>query len=142
MSRLSLDDFAVIVSHKVRLRKVGNHFVGSCPFHNERTPSFNIYWSQRQQKPRGHCHGCGWDGDEFDWMRDVEGKSFRDAGGMRPDQEAMARISLEREQRQLLEAEITGVFDRGPDLPPEAGLFIEPSLAERVRRRLHERKSI
>jgi DNA primase len=137
MSRLSLDDFAVIVSHKVRLRKVGNHFVGSCPFHNERTPSFNIYWSQRQQKPRGHCHGCGWDGDEFDWMREVERKSFRDACGERPDQEARARASLERELRQAGEAEVRELYDRNPDLPPEARHFVEPDLGSRLRRYLY-----
>ncbi len=51
-----------------------------CPFHNERTPSFNWFVGD-DGKHRLHCHGCGWAGDVIDFVQAREGLSFSDALG-------------------------------------------------------------
>ncbi|OWZ25206.1 DNA primase [Wolbachia endosymbiont of Wuchereria bancrofti] len=71
-SRLLLSD---IVGKKVSLTKRGDSFVGFCPFHNEKTPSFlasNIKGSY-------HCFGCSAHGDVFNFISQTEGLSFKEA---------------------------------------------------------------
>ncbi len=71
-SRLLLSD---IVGKKVRLTKSGDNFVGLCPFHNEKTPSFFV------SNIRGsyHCFGCSAHGDVFEFISQTEGLSFKEA---------------------------------------------------------------
>ncbi|MGL9681614.1 MAG: DNA primase [Wolbachia sp.] len=71
-SRLLLSD---IVGKKVRLTKSGDNFVGLCPFHNEKTPSFFV------SNIRGsyHCFGCSAHGDVFEFISQTDGLSFIEA---------------------------------------------------------------
>ena len=50
-----------IVSRYTRLRRVGRQYVGLCPFHSERNPSFFI----EPKRKIFHCFGCGVGGDIF-----------------------------------------------------------------------------
>ena len=69
-------DLVELVRARVALTRRGGRWVGRCPFHEERTPSFGLL-------PDGHryyCFGCGATGDAIDWMREQEGAaSFADA---------------------------------------------------------------
>ena len=68
-------DLVALVSGRVQLRRQGARFVGRCPFHEERTPSFSV-------KPaRGfyHCFGCGNGGDAITFVRETEGLDFAQA---------------------------------------------------------------
>ena len=65
-------DIIEIISDRVKLRKAGNRWLGLCPFHNEKTPSFSV--SQDQQF--FHCFGCGKGGDIFTFVMQTEGLSF------------------------------------------------------------------
>ncbi|WP_395462808.1 DNA primase [Wolbachia endosymbiont of Cantharis cryptica] len=71
-SKLLLSD---IVGKKVRLIKRGDSFVGLCPFHHEKTPSFSV------SNTRGlyHCFGCSAHGDVFEFISQTEGLSFKEA---------------------------------------------------------------
>ncbi|NUY39468.1 DNA primase [Wolbachia endosymbiont of Litomosoides brasiliensis] len=71
-SRLLLSD---IVAKKVRLTKRGDSFVGLCPFHNEKTPSFLV----SNTKGSYHCFGCSAHGDMFNFISQTEGLSFKEA---------------------------------------------------------------
>lgn len=64
-----------IVSDYVSLRKSGANFQGLCPFHGEKTPSFNV------NPARGifHCFGCGAGGNVFSFVMRMEGISFPEA---------------------------------------------------------------
>ena len=53
------------VSRWVTLRKVGTRFIGICPFHSERFPSFNVY----ETRGRFCCYGCGARGDIIDFVQ-------------------------------------------------------------------------
>ena len=67
-----LADIVDIVGDYVRLKKRGSNFVGLCPFHTEKTPSFNVNPSIGIFK----CFGCGEGGDVFSFVSRVEGLGF------------------------------------------------------------------
>ncbi len=71
-ARLGLAD---VIGRRVRLVRKGREFMGLCPFHNEKTPSFTV----NEQKGFYHCFGCGAHGSVFDYVMQVEGLNFRDA---------------------------------------------------------------
>lgn len=68
-------DLVALVGQAVKLRKQGSAFVGLCPFHSERSPSFQVV------PARGffHCFGCGKSGDAFQWLMEREGMTFPEA---------------------------------------------------------------
>jgi DNA primase len=69
-------DFAQLVSARTELRSAGpNRYVGLCPFHEERTPSFGIDPVQKLY----HCFGCGASGDVFTFVQETEGVDFKGA---------------------------------------------------------------
>jgi DNA primase len=61
----------VVQSH-VQLRRVGRNWVGLCPFHAEKTGSFNV----REETKRYKCFGCGASGDVFKFVQEVEHLDF------------------------------------------------------------------
>ncbi len=67
-------DIVKVVGEYVRLRKVGStgRFIGLCPFHQEKTPSFNVNQPRQFYK----CFGCGAGGDVFKFVMEIEGLSF------------------------------------------------------------------
>ena len=68
-------DIVTVISDSVSLRKAGNSYKGLCPFHGEKTPSFNV------MRERGffHCFGCGVGGDVFKFVELQEKVGFQDA---------------------------------------------------------------
>ncbi|MEW6524495.1 MAG: DNA primase [Bacillota bacterium] len=64
-----------VVSDYVALRRRGRNFVGLCPFHTEKTPSFNV----NPEKGTFHCFGCGEGGDVFAFIMKRESLDFRAA---------------------------------------------------------------
>ena len=69
-------DFVAIVSHYTLLRRAGRQFVGLCPFHSERTPSFYVDPQRKLYKCFGRCDAGG---DIFDFIMRAEQCSFPDA---------------------------------------------------------------
>jgi DNA primase len=64
-----------IVSEYVALKKRGRNHVARCPFHNEKTPSFNV----SEEKQIFMCFGCGVGGDVFKFIMQAEHFSFPEA---------------------------------------------------------------
>ena len=64
-----------VVAEVVDLTKKGNEYHGLCPFHDERTPSFQVV----PEKGFYHCHGCGAHGDVIDFVANVRGISVGQA---------------------------------------------------------------
>jgi DNA primase len=64
-----------IVSNYIKLEKAGAQFKASCPFHNERTPSFYISPSRGSY----HCFGCSEHGDIFSFIMKIEGVPFKES---------------------------------------------------------------
>ena len=69
-------NLADVVSRMVTLRKAGGaRLKGLCPFHNEKTPSFNV----DPDKGYYHCFGCGKSGDIISFVRETEQLNFSEA---------------------------------------------------------------
>ncbi|MGM0739841.1 MAG: DNA primase [Bacteroidota bacterium] len=68
-------DIIDVVSDHVKLRRSGSNFTGLCPFHNEKTPSFNVSPSLGIYK----CFGCGEAGDVFSFVMKMDGVGFEEA---------------------------------------------------------------
>ena len=64
-----------VVKQFVELKKNGNHYLGLCPFHSEKTPSFTVNPKKNIYK----CFGCGQGGDAVQFLRDLKGMSFPEA---------------------------------------------------------------
>ena len=78
----SATDIVDVVSDYVRLKKAGSNFKGLCPFHNEKTPSFNVNPSMGIFK----CFGCGEGGDAISFVMKVEGTGFTETVRMLAEQ--------------------------------------------------------
>ena len=61
-----------VVQQHVALRSVGRNWVGLCPFHGERSPSFNV----REETGRYRCFGCSASGDVFNFVQQIEHVDF------------------------------------------------------------------
>ena len=72
---LERSDIVEIISESVFLRKVGRNFVGLCPFHSEKTPSFNVSPDKKIYK----CFGCGRSGNVFTFLMENNGMTFSEA---------------------------------------------------------------
>ena len=70
----SRSDIVQIIGQSVSLRRSGANFLGLCPFHDEKTPSFNVNPARQFY----HCFGCHESGDVFSFLMKVEGRSFVD----------------------------------------------------------------
>jgi len=110
-SRLPLAD---VVGRRVKLQKRGRDFVGLCPFHNEKTPSFTV----NEEKGFFHCFGCGAHGDAIGFLMRAEGASFPEAverlageaGLPVPQPDPEARAKAERQSTLLGAMEAAAKF--------------------------------
>jgi DNA primase len=68
-------DIVVVVGQYVQLKKAGRNWKGLCPFHGEKTPSFNVH----PDRGTFYCFGCQKKGDAFSFIQELEGKSFVEA---------------------------------------------------------------
>ena len=91
--RLSI---AEVIGEYVSLKRSGSNFLGLCPFHGEKTPSFNV----NPAREIFHCFGCGAGGDIFSFVMKIEGISFPEAL-----RKLAARAGVAIEERPLTDAE-------------------------------------
>ncbi|MDR1961754.1 MAG: DNA primase [Gracilibacteraceae bacterium] len=68
-------DIVSIIADHVELRRAGRNYLGLCPFHAEKTPSFNV----DTERQRYHCFGCHAGGNVFQFLMQRENLSFPDA---------------------------------------------------------------
>ncbi|MBR5540145.1 MAG: DNA primase [Clostridia bacterium] len=69
------NDIESVVSSYVSMKRRGRNLVGLCPFHGEKTPSFNLY----PETNSFYCFGCGAGGDVVTFIRKIENLSYIDA---------------------------------------------------------------
>ncbi len=130
-------DMVELVSTRTELRRVGSRWVGLCPFHDERTPSFSV----DAERKLYNCFGCGVGGDAITFVRELEALDFPDAV------EALAEryhVELKREREDPEEEERRRRRERLLALLERAANFYatylhESSEARRAREYLAER---
>jgi DNA primase len=129
-------DIVAVIQDYVTLRKVGNTFKGLCPFHNEKTPSFNV----NRDKGFFHCFGCNTSGDVFKFLELHDKVGFGDAVKLvaqrfglslpEPEQtEEQRASSIEREN--LLKVHEAAAAWFASQLTTAAGVRVRKQLAER-----------
>jgi DNA primase len=102
------NDIVDVIGEYVQLKKAGSSYMGLCPFHSEKTPSFSVSPS----KQIFHCFGCGKGGNVITFVMEEEHLSFPEAvrflaeragmqieeTGYTPGQQEAARKKREREE--------------------------------------------
>ena len=68
-------DIVEVIGEHVALTKQGRNYLGLCPFHGEKTPSFSV----SPEKQIFHCFGCHAGGNVFTFLMDINGYSFQEA---------------------------------------------------------------
>ncbi len=72
---LTRADIVDVVGKHVQLKKGGSNFMGLCPFHGEKSPSFSVSPSKQFY----HCFGCGKNGNAIGFLMDHTGAGFVEA---------------------------------------------------------------
>jgi DNA primase len=84
-------DIVEVISAHTDLRRQGTRWVGLCPFHEERTPSFSVDAGEKLY----HCFGCGVGGDTIKFVEEKEGLGFAEAVELLAERYG---VELERER--------------------------------------------
>lgn len=100
------NDIVDVIGQYVKLRRTGASYVGLCPFHNEKTPSFSV----NREGQYFHCFGCGVGGDVIGFIMKYGNYSYLDAlkvlaeriNYALPEAELSADIAKKRELKQNL----------------------------------------
>ena len=99
-------DVVDVISARVPLRKSGANWIGLCPFHGEKTPSFTV----SQTKQFYHCFGCGAHGNAIGFLMEYSGLGYVEAVKELADSVGMKLPELRSEDRKPRPA------PEGPDL--------------------------
>ena len=99
-------DIVDVVGSYVKLKRAGSGFLGLCPFHSEKSPSFHVNPSLQLYK----CFGCGTGGDVFTFIREYENLSFTEAVEFLAEKNGMTistgEMNEEQKQRESLRTAI------------------------------------
>ena len=125
-----------VISGYVQLRKRGRNYLGLCPFHSEKTPSFTV----SEDKQIYHCFGCHAGGNVFKFLMDYEKISFIESV-----QELAAQLGIDIEYESSPGAEKQSEQEVFYDINTEAAKYFYNNLhnsdeGEIVRKYLQERK--
>ncbi len=120
-------DIVEVVSGYLPLKRSGANYQGLCPFHQEKSPSFNVNASRQIF----HCFGCGVGGNVFSFLMRMDGLSFPDAVrrlgekvGVEVEEEEVSPAEIQRREareRLLRVNEAAGTFYHRILLEEEAG---------------------
>lgn len=94
-------DVVDVVSDYLQLKKRGSNFVGLCPFHNEKTPSFNVNPGMQIYK----CFGCSAGGDVFQFIKQIEHVEFPEAVRLLAERSGITLPDTETDISEVSEAE-------------------------------------
>lgn len=125
-----------IIGEVVSLSKAGRNYLGLCPFHGEKTPSFNVV----EDKQFYHCFGCGRSGDVFKFIEEYRGVTFMDAVQIVSEKAGIAIPNQARPHQPTLVNPNQELYD----IHQEASKFYQAILmttkmGEEARNYLHER---
>ena len=110
---LNKTDIVDVVSRYVDLKKKGGKYWGCCPFHNEKTASFNV----DVNKQFFYCFGCSKGGDAITFVKEMEHLSYveaveylADKAGLTVPRISNSKFEEEKEKQRLLALFHSGTF--------------------------------
>lgn len=83
---ISRNDIVDVISGYIKLKKNGSSYVGLCPFHNEKSPSFSVSGTRQLY----HCFGCGVGGNVVTFVMEYENFTFLEAVKLLADRAGIA----------------------------------------------------
>lgn len=109
-------DIVDVVGRHVRLKKAGQNYLGLCPFHGEKTPSFTV----SPTKQFFHCFGCGAHGSAVGFLMDLRGLPYLDAVRELAQQVGMtvpdsSSVGIGAQQRATLTNALVEILQRAAD---------------------------
>lgn len=126
-----------VIGQYVQLKKSGKNYLGLCPFHEEKTPSFSV----AEDKQIFHCFGCGKGGNVYTFLQELEGISFPEAVKKVADMEQIPlgiEISSEPvNQTSTGQQQLIALHERTRDLYHH--LLMNTKVGEEALEYLHER---
>lgn len=122
---------SVVVRQKVALTKRGDEYLGICPFHAEKTPSFTV----NDKKKFYHCFGCHAHGDAIRFIVETTGMSYRDAAIKLAQEHGIDIPAFSVQQKELYDEveAIYGVLELARN-------FFSSNLNEQAKVYLYDRK--
>ena len=113
---VSRADIVEIVGRHVQLKKGGANFMGLCPFHGEKSPSFSVSPSKQFY----HCFGCGKNGNAISFLIENNGMTFMEAvqdlaqqfGMQIPEEDATPQDRERAAQQRAKQATLTDVLEK------------------------------
>ncbi|MBW4535417.1 MAG: DNA primase [Pleurocapsa minor HA4230-MV1] len=96
-------DIVDVISEHIVLRKRGKDFLGLCPFHNEKTPSFSV----SQDKQVYYCFGCSAGGNAYKFLMEINKQSFAEVVLDLARRYQVEIKTVEPEQRQEIQRQFT-----------------------------------
>lgn len=126
----SASNIVEVIGRHVQLRKRGRTHIGLCPFHNEKTPSFNV----NPDRQMFYCFGCGAGGDVFKFLMLHESMSFPDAI-VDLAKSAGLQIPVKSESQAKMEMKKTHLVETND----AAAIWFQHNLNDKIRSYLIER---
>lgn len=114
-------DIIDVISDYISLKKSGTNYVGLCPFHNEKTPSFTV----SDTKQFFHCFGCGEGGDVVTFIMKRENLSFPEAVKFLADKKGIVIEETKPKNEKLIQER-----NRGYEINKEAARFFFSNLTK------------
>jgi DNA primase len=116
---LARTDVVEIVGRYVQLKKGGANFMGLCPFHGEKSPSFSV----SPTKQFYHCFGCGKNGNAISFLMDHVGMTFIEAvkdlaqqyGMVVPEEEGSPQDRARAQEQREKQHTLTSVLEKASD---------------------------
>ncbi|MGB8702209.1 MAG: DNA primase, partial [Thermosynechococcaceae cyanobacterium] len=118
-------DILDVVAEHVVLRKQGRGFVGSCPFHDDKSPSFSV----SPDKQFYYCFGCGAGGNVYKFLMELRKQSFAEVVLDLAQRYQVPVKTLDQEERQTLQRQIS-LREQLYELLAIAGQFYEHALRQ------------
>jgi DNA primase len=118
-------DIVDVVAEHVVLRKQGRGFVGSCPFHDDKSPSFSV----SPEKQFYYCFGCGVGGNVYKFLMELKKQSFSEVVLDLAQRYQVPVQTLAQEERQELQRQIT-LKEKLYEVMAIAAQFYEHSLRQ------------
>ncbi|HEX6922531.1 MAG TPA: DNA primase [Bacillales bacterium] len=130
-------DIVDLVGEYVQLKKQGRNFVGLCPFHQEKTPSFSVSPDKQIYK----CFGCGSGGNVFTFLEEIEGYSFLESVKYLGDKVHIEVPDIEPRDRKPGETDNRKVMIEAHELLTRFyhSCLVKTNAGEKARRYLKER---
>lgn len=104
----SSNDIVDIISQYVILKRRGRNFLGLCPFHKEKTPSFSV----SPDKQIFHCFGCGVGGDVITFINRIENLGYRESLEMLAEKAGITLPTVDNDRdnkRQILKEKVYSI---------------------------------